>query len=1711
MARRLTKDKSLYVFTGLALFILAIAIFSYYNQDDNLLKNAGTKTVGIELIVIPLVSLMLGGLLVFFFKNGEVDTTANEQYCDAIFSCGNDHLIAGWDTGAASLFGYSTAEALGKTPGALGILPISEGAFADIGKQVNVTGSWNGIFECYHKNNTSFSGAITARLVASEKGENTSLCFCIKNLSESNHSDHQHNHYNDTVEQRVTDRTTVIDASEKKYRYLFENNPMPMWVMDTRSFKFLDVNEMAIIHYGYSREEFLSMTALDIREEKEKQLFLQTAHSLESSPYDSGRKVWNHLKKDGSVIQVEISAHQISFENSNARLILANDVTERIKTANRLVLSEKRFRALTENNNDIITLLDAGFRVFYRSPSAARITGWSDEEMMVSDGYNKITIHPEDYEMSDRVMKECLANPGEPVHVKYRNLHKAGHYLWLEGTITNLLAEENIGAVVFNLRDITERKNAEKKLLAGERRFKALTDNSRDIVSLVDASLQFNYRSPSAARITGWSDEEIKDAGLRAFIHPDEMEMIQALLQKVLLSPGITFDIMSRFLHKDGHYLWMEGTVTNLLQDEDVQSIVINSRDVTERIASAAKLEKSEERFRHSLDNMLEGVQIIGFDWKYIYVNDAMAKHGKYAKDELIGYTVMEKYPGIEETGIFKIYQQCYTERVSIHLENEFTFPDKTSGWFELSFQPVPEGIFILSVDITERKKAEQLLRDERDKLARISATAPGLIYSLRMAPDGSFSFPYASKSIDAILGFHHEEVLHDAQKIINLCHPEAFNRINGSILKSAREMKPWQEEFRYIHPVKGELWLEGNSIPMADPDGSVTWHGVITDVSSRKAAELKIVTNEKRFRKLVENGDEGFAILNGEGHPLYISSSIERVLGFTETEASKLCLFSQTHPDDLGELKKTFKRALQNPGVPCTCPHSRILHKDGSWHWLEQTLTNMMNDPDIGGIVDNFRDVTARVNSKMALIASEEQYRTLIEQASDGIFIADSSGMLIMVNSSGCKMCGFSFEELKQLTIYDLIEPASLAGKPIGRSELMNPAGGRIERKIICKNGSVLDVEISAKFLSDKRLIAFVRDITERIAAGNAIRESEEKYRVLVEEASEGIFITDPAGRFITVNNSACKITQYTEQELLTMNIYDFFVAEDIAQNPLQFDLLREGKTVVSERPLRRKDGQLSFIEITSKLLTDGRLLSIVRDVSERKRVQEALIMSEEKYRSLVEQASDGIIIATSNGRFSVVNGSACTMSGYSEEELKTFTIYDLLDPESLVSHPFKFEEMMLPQGARSERKFVRKDGTMLDIEISAKFLSDKRFIAFVRDISERKAAEQSIRLSNERYNLVSKATHDAIWEFDILTGATTRTGDGFKSLFGYENDWDSGDANSGLFMSHIHPEDLPNVINSIKNVYDTPDAHYWEQEYRFLKAGGEYAYVYDRAYIIRDEQGVAVRMIGATQDVSRLKENEINLRKLNGHLEKQTKALTVINAELEQFAYVASHDLQEPLRMVTSFLTLIEQKYGDVIDDNGRKYISFAVDGAKRMRQIILDLLEFSRVGRNTGEMERIDLGELLQKVQLLFGKRIEKKHAVLHIGSMPVIYSYETPLQQVFQNLIGNALKYSRDNIPVKINVEVKETAEHWQFSVADNGIGIAAAYFDKIFIIFQRLHNKNEFSGTGIGLAITKKIVENLGGEIWVESTINRGSTFFFTIKKTAPVVSDTPAT
>jgi len=373
--------------------------------------------------------------------------------------------------------------------------------------------------------------------------------------------------------------------------------------------------------------------------------------------------------------------------------------------------------------------------------------------------------------------------------------------------------------------------------------------------------------------------------------------------------------------------------------------------------------------------------------------------------------------------------------------------------------------------------------------------------------------------------------------------------------------------------------------------------------------------------------------------------------------------------------------------------------------------------------------------------------------------------------------------------------------------------------------------------------------------------------------------------------------------------------------------------------------------------------------------------------------------------------------------------------------------------------------------------------------DLSQHYHTREQLDKSHERYTLATRASYDMIWERDFVNDRYYFS-EALRENFGYDprQDWSWHDVMNIL----ICPEDREMVIAFVADCYAKKMELFQCPIHRYVRQDGSRVWVDVRCIALYDGQGVNTRTIGVTRDISRQ-------QSLLQTLEQQTALLRASNDELQHFAYIVSHDLQEPLRMISSFMELLRKKYTGILDDRALQYIGFSIDGAERMKDRLLALLELSRVGA-VGVKNKIDMDQLLTTVLQDLSVTIGEKSAAIHIPErLPEIHADPQQMHQVMLNLVGNALKYTGDRQP-RIEISFKDKKDHWEFAVRDNGIGIEEKYFTKIFKLFQRLHTQDQYSGTGIGLAIVKKIIDRHRGKLWLESRPGEGTCFFFTITK-----------
>jgi two-component system CheB/CheR fusion protein len=384
-------------------------------------------------------------------------------------------------------------------------------------------------------------------------------------------------------------------------------------------------------------------------------------------------------------------------------------------------------------------------------------------------------------------------------------------------------------------------------------------------------------------------------------------------------------------------------------------------------------------------------------------------------------------------------------------------------------------------------------------------------------------------------------------------------------------------------------------------------------------------------------------------------------------------------------------------------------------------------------------------------------------------------------------------------------------------------------------------------------------------------------------------------------------------------------------------------------------------------------------------------------------------------------------------------------------------------------------------------------RIDGITKDITEKRLVEESLQQSEANLRSVFDNTDTGYLLIDADLKLISFNGQAKKFA---EQDLHQILAKGDYMIDYFVPERKLLIKKMMEDALQGINCSY---ELNYPQPDGSARWYYVKLFGVPDKDRNFFSLTMSVIEITERKLAERKLTRLNAALEKRAEELAVSNEELERFAYVASHDLQEPLRMVSSFLQLLQKKYNQQLDEEAQKYINFAAGGADRMKTLIADLLDFSRITTVKKEHTAVNLNELANKTLHILRTNIDECNASIIVAGLPEVYGDESQLMQLFQNLTTNALKY-RGNVSPVIEWGFTENKHEWEFFVKDNGIGIEAKHFEKIFIIFQRLHTRTEYSGTGIGLAICKKIVELHGGKIWVESSKEKGSTFYFTISR-----------
>jgi len=735
------------------------------------------------------------------------------------------------------------------------------------------------------------------------------------------------------------------------------------------------------------------------------------------------------------------------------------------------------------------------------------------------------------------------------------------------------------------------------------------------------------------------------------------------------------------------------------------------------------------------------------------------------------------------------------------------------------------------------------------------------------------------------------------------------------------------------------------------------------------------------------------------------------------------------------------------------------------------------------------------------------QRLQTTLSSIGDAVLSTDARGHIVFANRIALGILRLTEVEVlgKHLDdIFRIVNEYTRAAveSPVAKVLREGAVVGLANHTVLmAPDGREIPIDDSAAPIRDadgalQGTVLVFRDVTDR-------RKAEEAGRLLasiIESSNDGIISKTIDGTVTSWNAGAERIFGYTASEMVGRPI-SVLCLEEANELPTILQRIKSGETIEHYETVRRsKSGALIHVSLTVSPVKDnlGRIVGaskIARDITERKNAEESLRQSEQKareardwLRTVLSSIGDAVIATDAQGRITFLNHVAATLTGWTVEEASGKRLDEVFvinseetgaTVESPVSKALREGRIV---GLANHTRLTAKDGRHLPIDDSAAPIRDADgeitgVVLVFRDVSERKQAEAAIQESVERFRLMADHAPVLVWMAgtDKLCTWFNKpwlefTGRSMEQEIG--NGWAEG----------VHPEDFDRCLNVYETCFDQRKP--FRMEYRLRRHDAAFRWVLDHGTPLYGPDGSFTGYIGSCIDISDRKKAE--------------EALLRANEDLKQFAFAASHDLQEPLRMITSYSQLLVNGYRGQLDGEAEVCINFISRGTKRMRELLADLLAYTQVdARDQAPDELIDLNLIFQKAIENLKTAIDESEAAIDTDPLPVVHGQGAHFLQLFQNLLSNAIKYRAVGRRPKIHISASKNGADWQLSVSDNGIGIDPEYHERVFGVFKRLHGKS-IPGTGIGLAICQRVVERSGGRIWVESMVDHGATFYFTV-------------
>jgi PAS domain S-box-containing protein len=804
---------------------------------------------------------------------------------------------------------------------------------------------------------------------------------------------------------------------------------------------------------------------------------------------------------------------------------------------------------------------------------------------------------------------------------------------------------------------------------------------------------------------------------------------------------------------------------------------------------------------------------------------------------------------------------------------------------------------------------------------------------------------------------------------------------------------------------------------------------------------------------------------------------------------------------DPAGNLLGTMS-VIKQQSVSCTAEQMQLLQI-----LARQAATMLGRQKEIERLNSKVAELTN--SNELAEQNSDQKYRSIIENSLTATMLTNpAEGTILDCNEAAAAMFGYTSKELKKQIRQNIIDQndpnfALLAAKRDSEGKIQGELTG------IRKNGERFPLLYSSAFFKDEageiRASMSGIDISLLKKTEQELLQEKETLNNVIEGTDAAVWEWNIQTGETVYNERWAEMLGYTLADLQPINKYTWTRLAHPADRKIAYRLMeacfnKETDYYDCEYRMKHKDGHWVWVLDRGKVISYTRdkkplkMFGIHLDITARKNSVEVLQQKQALLETLMDTIDVGIAACDANGAITLFNKAARDLHGLPPDFAPSAGLadfFELCQPDCIT--PLAENEIPLAATLvggdihNVEVAIVSAKGQVRFLSVNGQQIKDASgtvtgAVVALHEITDRKKAEQLLAFSERRFREIFNSTFSFIG-FLAPDGTLLEANETILRFSGVQPEMVINQKLWDCYWGQTSPEEQEKLKGKIGRA---AKGEFMEYELEIESREGKKMTILFNLKPLFDDDGEVIAIVSEGRPIQEI----VDAR----------KSLQEKNAELEQFAFIASHDLKEPLRMVHSFMCLLRDNYREQLDAKANKYIDFAIDGSARMTEMVNQLLTYARLGSNEAEKELIDTNQLLKGILDLQQAVLEEKGAVVQASELPEIYGVRTPLVLLFQNLITNAIKYQVPGTQPVISISATETSRKYQFAIQDNGIGIAAKHHQEIFQLFKRLHTKQEFAGTGMGLATCKKIVEQHEGKIWVESEEGKGSTFYFTIKK-----------